>query len=129
VILDTSAVVAIMRGEPEAERFAKLLAAADQCRISVANYLELSMVLERQAGSDANRRCEALFKTTGIILEPVTLDQGMLARQAHFDYGKGRHPAALNFGDCFAYALSKALREPLLFKGDDFSKTDVNRAA
>lgn len=128
MILDTSSVIALFFEEAEADRYYKLIHEADRCRMSVANYLEVTMVLERLAGADANRRCELFFHRAGIALEPVTLEQGYLARQAFFDFGKGRHPAGLNFGDCFAYALSKATREPLLFKGEDFSKTDVEIA-
>lgn len=99
MILDTSALVAILFGKPEAEVFLRLIWGA-----------------------------EALLHAAGVVEEPVTLQQGTLARQA-YDFGKGRHKAALNFGDCFAYALAKALGEPLLFKGNDFSRTDVQVAA
>ena len=86
---------------------------------------ELTTVLEAQHGPEVVRQCEALFRRVGVVIEPVTLDQAHLARQAYLDFGRGRHAAGLNFGDCFAYALSKATAEPLLFKGRDFSKTDV----
>ena len=128
MILDTSALVAILFEEPEAEDFARLILQADVCRLSVANRLELTMVLERQAKPEAARQAEAFLRASGIIEEPVTLHQGTLARQAFYDYGRGRHRAALNFGDCFAYALAKAMNEPLLFKGGDFLKTDVQVA-
>ena len=129
MILDTSAVVAVLFEEPEADEFIDLIRAADQCRFSVASFLELTIVLARQAGPDANRRAETFLRQIRASFEPVTLDQAMLARQAFFDYGKGRHPGGLNFGDCFAYALSKSMREPLLFKGNDFRQTDVMPAA
>ena len=129
MILDTSAVIALLFEEPEADGFYRLIQDADICRMSVANYLEVTMVLERLAGTDANRRCELFFHRAGIVLEPVTLEQGYLARQAFFEFGKGRHSAGLNFGDCFAYALSKVCREPLLFKGEDFRKTDLELAS
>jgi ribonuclease VapC len=125
VILDTSALVAILFEEPEAEDFARLILEADVCRLSVVNRLELSMVLERQAKPDASRQAEAFLRAAAIVEEPATLHQGSLARQAFYDFGRGRHGARLNFGDCFAYALAKAMNEPLLFKGRDFSKTDV----
>ena len=128
MIVDTSAVVAILYGEPEQMQFAQALHAASICRISVANLLELSMVVESQAGADAARQIDVLIRRVGILVEPVTLEQGMIARQAFLDFGKGRHKAALNFGDCFAYALSKEMREPLLFKGSDFSRTDIEPA-
>jgi ribonuclease VapC len=128
VILDTSAVVAILYREPEAAAFARLIYDAEVCRISVANYVELSIVVENQLGPDGMRQAEALFRRAGIIIEPVTVDHGELARQAFLDFGKGRHKAGLNFGDCFSYALAKATGETLLFKGNDFSQTDIKAA-
>jgi len=125
VILDTSAMVAILYREPEAADFTRLIHDAEVCRISVANYVELSMVIESQLGPEGMRQTEAFFRRAGVVIEPVTLDQGELARQAFLDFGKGRHKAGLNFGDCFAYALAKATGEPLLFKGADFSRTDI----
>jgi ribonuclease VapC len=86
------------------------------------------MVIEGQLGPEAGRQCDMFFRRAGIVIEPVTVDQAHLARQAFLDFGKGRHPAGLNFGDCFAYALSKATGEALLFKGEDFSRTDVRSA-
>jgi ribonuclease VapC len=128
VILDTSALVAVLFQEPEAENFARLILAADVCRLSVVNHLELAIVLERQARQDAARQAEAFLRAAAIVVEPVTLQQGALARQAYYDFGRGRHRARLNFGDCFAYALAKAMDEPLLFKGQDFVQTDVRVA-
>lgn len=129
MIVDTSALIAILYKEPEQAHFVQLLHDAESCRISVASFLELSMVIESQAGSDAARQVDALFRRVGIVIEPVTVEHGMLARQAFLDYGKGRHKAGLNFGDCFSYALAKASGEPLLFKGNDFSQTDIEPAA
>jgi ribonuclease VapC len=128
MILDTSAAVAILYREPEADAFARLVHGADVCRISVASYVELSMVIENQLGPEGMRQAEAFFRRAGVVIEPVTLDQGELARQAFLDFGKGRHKAGLNFGDCFSYALAKATGEPLLFKGHDFSQTDIQAA-
>ncbi|CDN57484.1 Probable ribonuclease VapC 4 (plasmid) [Neorhizobium galegae bv. officinalis bv. officinalis str. HAMBI 1141] len=128
MIVDTSALVAILYREPEAARFVKAIHDVELTRISVANYVELSMVVEGQLGPDGMRQAEAFLRRAGIIVEPVTLDHGELARQAFPDFGKGRHKAGLNFGDCFAYALAKATGEPLLFKGNDFSQTDVQAA-
>jgi len=125
MIVDTSAIVAILYREPEAAAFVQLIHDADICRLSVASYAELSMVIESQLGPEGMRQAEAFLRRAGITLEPVTLDQGELARQAFLDFGKGRHKAGLNFGDCFSYALAKAVGEPLLFKGDDFSRTDI----
>jgi ribonuclease VapC len=128
VILDTSALVAILYREPEAAAFAQAIHDADVCRMSVANYVELAMVVESQLGSEAMQQTQAFFRRAAIALEPVTLDHGELARQAFLDFGKGRHKAGLNFGDCFAYALAKATGEPLLFKGEDFAHTDITPA-
>jgi ribonuclease VapC len=128
MIIDTSALVAILFGEPEADDFARLILKADACRLSVVNRLELTMVLERQAKPEAARQAEAFLRAADIVEEPVTLQQGALARQAFYDFGRGRHKAGLNFGDCFAYALAKAMDEPLLFKGRDFLRTDVSAA-
>jgi ribonuclease VapC len=128
MILDTSAIVAILYREQEAVRFVQLIHDADVCRISVANSVELFIAIESQLGPDGTRQAEAFFRRAGIIIEPVTIEHGELARQAFLDFGKGRHKAGLNFGDCFAYALAKATGEPLLFKGDDFGRTDVKAA-
>ena len=86
------------------------------------------MVVERQLGPDASRQVESFIRRAGITFEPVTIEHAYLARQAFLDFGKGRHPAGLNFGDCFSYALAKALGESLLFKGQDFRLTDVKCA-
>lgn len=128
MILDTSALIAILYGEPEAQGFTRLILEADACRLSVASHLELTMVVESQIGAEGTRQADHFLRRAGTILEPVTLDQGELARQAFFDFGKGRHPAGLNFGDCFAYALAKTRGEPLLFKGNDFARTDIEPA-
>jgi ribonuclease VapC len=93
------------------------------------NFLELSIVLEGQIGTEAVRQCDMFFRRAGIVIEPFTVEQAHLARQAFHDFGKGRHPAGLNFGDCFAYALARHFGEPLLFKGEDFKKTDIVSAA
>lgn len=129
MIVDTSAMVAILYREPEAVLFTQLIHDAEFCRISVANYVELSMVVEGQLGPDGMRQAEAFFRRASIAIAPLTLEHGELARQAFLDYGKGRHKAGLNFGDCFSYALAKASGEPLLFKGNDFALTDLVSAA
>jgi ribonuclease VapC len=125
MILDTSSIIAILGEEPDAERYIHAISRAQSCRISAANFVELSIVVEAQFDQEVVQQCDALFHRVGVMIEPVTVEQAHLARQAFHDFGKGRHPAALNFGDCFAYALSKATGEPLLFKGEDFKKTDV----
>jgi ribonuclease VapC len=128
MILDTSALAAILFGEPEAARYTQLIHDTDRCLISAANFVELAIVIEGQVGPDAGRQCDVFFRRAGILVEPVTVEQAHLARQAFLDFGKGRHAAGLNFGDCFAYALAKVTGEPLLFKGQDFSKTDIKAA-
>jgi len=125
MILDTSALAAIFFGEPEAALYTQLIHEADRCRISAPNFLELSIIIESQIGPDAGRQCDAFFRRAGIIIEAFTVEQAYLARQAFLDFGKARHPAGLNFGDCFSYALAKITGEPLLFKGEDFKKTDI----
>jgi ribonuclease VapC len=125
VILDSSPLVAILAGEPDAELYIQAISRAPRCRMSAGNFIELSIVIESQFPVEVLRQCDALFRRVGIVIEPVTVEQAHLARQAFHDFGKGRHPAGLNFGDCFAYALAKHAGEPLLFKGDDFSRTDV----
>lgn len=129
MILDTSALVAILFNEADAALYAnEIAAAADACKLSAANFVETSLVVESQIGPVGLRELDALIRRGGIKIEAVTEEQAFIARQAFTDYGKGRHPAALNFGDCFAYALAKASREPLLFKGRDFRETDVAAA-
>jgi ribonuclease VapC len=125
VILDTSALAAIFFGEPEADHYIQIIHDAERCRLSAANFVELSLVIEGQMGTDALHQADMFLRRTGVVMEPFTADQAYIARQAFHDYGKGRHPAGLNFGDCFAYALAKVTGEPLLFKGDDFRKTDI----
>ena len=125
MILDTSALVAVLFREPEAPRMVRLIHDAERFLISAGNFLELSIVLARQAAPDADRHCDAFFRRAGIITEPVSVEQAHLARQAFHDFGMGRHPAGLNFGDCFAYALAKLTGEALLFKGEDFNQTDI----
>lgn len=128
MIVDTSALIAILFEEPEADQFTRLIHAAEVCRMSVVTQIELAIVLERQGEADGARQAEAFFRAARIVVEPVTLQQGVLARQGFFDFGRGRHRARLNFGDCFSYALAKAMNEPLLFKGNDFLQTDVRCA-
>jgi ribonuclease VapC len=125
VILDSSAVIAIIFGEPGYEDLARIIALEDRSRLSAGSLVESSIVAESLAGDRGIRLLDSFLHRSSIIIEPVTEEQALLARQGYSDFGKGRHPAGLNFGDCFSYALSKATGEPLLFKGDDFRKTDV----
>ena len=125
MILDTSAVIAVLFGEPEADSYTRLIHGADRCLISSGTFLELSIVIARQTGPEVARQCDMFFRRAGIVVEPFTVAQAHIARQAFHDFGKGRHPAGLNFGDCFAYALTKTSGEPLLFKGENFKRTDI----
>jgi|SRR5580704_10530654 ribonuclease VapC len=125
MILDSSAMVAILAQEPDAELYIQAISRAPRCRISAGNFIELSIVIDSQFGAEVAQQSDALFRRVRIVVEPVTVEQAHLARQAFHDFGKGRHAAKLNFGDCFAYALAKITGEPLLFKGEDFKKTDV----
>lgn len=128
MIVDTSAVVAILFAERDAEIYAQAIAEAESCKISAANFVEVSVVIEAQTKEGGSRQLDAFVRRAGIAIEPVSEEQAYIARQAYADFGKGRHAAALNFGDCFSYALAKATGEPLLFKGRDFSKTDLESA-
>ena len=127
MIVDTSAVIAVLKEESDAPRFLRVLTmSAEPKRMSAANYLEAAIVVDANRNPLLSRRLDDLIVQTEIRAEPVTLEQAQVARAAYRDFGKGSgHPAQLNFGDCFAYALAKSMREPLLFKGDDFSHTDV----
>jgi ribonuclease VapC len=127
MILDTSAVSAIFFGEPESNHFTQIIHSADICRMSAVNFVELCMVIEGQLGAEAGRQLDMFVRRAEIEIEVVTVEQAHLARQAFLDFGKGRHPAQLNFGDCFAYALAKVTGEALLFKGMDFSETDIRK--
>jgi len=129
VIVDSSAIVAILRREPEARQFSDAIETAETCRISAATFLETSIVIDSARNPVASNQVEALIAEAEIIIEPVTAEQARIARAAYRDFGRGSgHPARLNFGDCFAYALAKDLGEPLLYKGTDFGETDVRSA-
>jgi ribonuclease VapC len=129
VIVDTSAVIAILRAEHDAADFAEAIEAEGVRRISAANYLEAAIVVDGSRDPVASRRFDEFVETAGLRVEPVTEHQAAVARAAYRDFGKGSgHPAGLNFGDCFAYALAKDTSEPLLFKGGDFTHTDVQPA-
>jgi ribonuclease VapC len=126
VIIDTSALIAILRDEPEAASFAEAIRVAEVRRISAATYVEVGIVIDRAGDAVASRRLDDLIAAMSITIEPVTADQARLAREAHRDFGRGTgHRARLNFGDCLVYALAADLREPVLFKGDDFASTDI----
>lgn len=129
MILDTSAIIAILRNEPEAAACAQAIAAAPERRISAATFLEAAVVIDGSRDPIVSRRFDDLLRAAQIAIEPVTEAQARVAREAYRDYGKGSgHPAQLNFGDCFAYALARVFAEPLLFKGTDFTHTDIEPA-
>jgi ribonuclease VapC len=129
VIIDTSAIVAILRAEAEAPQFARAIAADSSRRVSAVSYVEAAAVIDASRDPVASREFDELFREAKLVVEPVTPAQARIAREAYRDFGKGsKHPAGLNLGDCFAYALAKEAAEPLLFKGDDFKHTDVKSA-
>ena len=128
MIVDTSALIAILLGEAEAEAFKRLLMTTRHCRLSVVSLVEATIVIERRRGADGRRALDELLVEAEIELMPVTVEQAESARRAWRRFGKGNHPAGLNFGDCFAYALAEASGEPLLCKGDDFAQTDIQLA-
>lgn len=127
MILDSSAVMAIILEEDDAQQFAIAMSASSTpLRLSAGNWIELAAVLTRTADGKLWGIAERIIDEAMVTIEPVTVEQAMIAREAYRRYGLGtRHPARLNFGDCFAYALAKATGEPLLFKGDDFARTDI----
>ncbi len=126
MIADTSALIAILRDEPEAMAFAQTVANADARRVSAVSFVETAAVIDANRDPIASRKLDELLREAEFVIEAVTEAQARIAREAYRDFGRGSgHPARLNFGDCFAYALAKALNEPLLFKGDDFTKTDI----
>lgn len=126
MIIDASAIIAILRDEPEAAFCARAIADAASRRVSAVNYVEAAVVIDASRDPIASRRVDDFFKAAQISIEAVTPIHAQIARHAYRDFGKGSgHPAKLNFGDCFAYALAKSMSEPLLFKGDDFTHTDV----
>lgn len=128
MIVDSSAIVAVLKQEPEAASFAALMADDPRVRISAANYVEAGVVIDR-AGPVASRGLDQFIDDAQISIEPVSARQAEVARQAYRDFGKGSgHPAGLNFGDCFAYALAVESGEPLLYKGDDFVHTGIAAA-
>ena len=129
MIIDTSALIAILRAEDDASEMALAIERAQARRISAASYLETAVVIDASRDPIASRRFDELVDTAELRVEPVTHDQARIARDAYRDFGKGSgHKAGLNFGDCFAYALSKSTGEALLFKGNDFSHTDITPA-
>lgn len=129
MIVDSSAIVAILKQESDWEIFAEKLDEAGDISISAGTYFETSIVIGRINNPIMNRQIDELMEEFSIEIEPFTAEQARIARQAYRDFGKGSgHPANLNFGDCFAYALARVKRQPLLYKGDGFVNTDVRSA-
>lgn len=128
MILDASAIIAMLRAEPEAKDLAAAMYSAVNRRVSPVNYVEAAVVIESEKDPVASRRFDDFFRSSHVTIAAVTERQAQLAREAYRDFGKGRHKAGLNLGDCFAYALARDLDEPLLFKGKDFKYTDVEAA-
>ena len=126
MIVDTSALIAIIRQEPDARVYELALESSPVNRISAGTWLETTIVIDRIGDPLLSRRLDELLATARLHVEPVTPSQASIAREAYRDFGRGsRHPAGLNFGDCFAYALARESGEPLLFKGSDFGRTDI----
>lgn len=125
MVLDTSSLVAILSGEPEQQAFIRAIERSDVRLVSAATLLEASIVIETRYGAAGAHHLDRLLERAEVEVVPVDGEQASAARAAWRRYGKGRHPAALNFGDCFSYALAVTRGEPLLFKGNDFSQTDV----
>ncbi|WP_448188048.1 type II toxin-antitoxin system VapC family toxin [Azospirillum sp. sgz301742] len=129
MIIDTSALIAVLRDEEDAPVFAAAIEQAKVRRISAANFLEAAVVIDGSRDPIASRRFDDLIREASITIDPITETHAKIARDAYRDFGRGSgHAAKLNFGDCFAYALAKATGEPLLFKGNDFSRTDIAAA-
>ena len=129
MIVDASAILAILQNEPETLAMGKALLQAAICRISPVNYVEAAVIADNNSNPALRRKLDDLLRDASISIETVTPRQAQIAREAYRDFGKGRHKAGLNLGDCFAYALAKELGEPLLFKGRDFRHTDVEVVA
>ncbi|MCC6197436.1 MAG: type II toxin-antitoxin system VapC family toxin [Burkholderiales bacterium] len=125
MIVDTSALLAILQDEPERRAFNEAIEAADACRMSAATFVETSIVVDARFGAEGLQALDRLIEIADIEIVPVDLTQARAARDAYRRFGKGCDPAGLNYGDCFSYALAAVLREPLLFKGTDFEQTDV----
>jgi ribonuclease VapC len=125
MVIDTSAIIAILFDEPERKRFAELLESAEMRFVSAVTRVEAAFVMEGRKGEAGRERLDRFFRMTDPEIVPVTPEQAEMAVDAFRRFGRGRHPAALNIGDCFAYALARATGEQLLFKGGDFGQTDI----
>jgi ribonuclease VapC len=129
MIVDSSVLIAILKREPERAIFSALLETTQDVKISAATYFDASIVIDSLRQPATSRMLDDVIERSRIAIEPVTAEQAGIARQAYRDYGRGSgHPANLNFGDCFSYALARDKRESLLYKGDDFVHTDLRSA-
>jgi ribonuclease VapC len=128
VVIDTSALLAVLFDEPERAAFVRRIAADPVRLMSVANWLEAAIIVDDRHGDECARDLKLFLIEAAIRLVPVTAEQAEHARAAYHRFGRGNHPARLNCGDCFAYALARDTGEPLLFKGGDFGRTDVEAA-
>ena len=127
MVVDPSAILAIVYAEPEGEIFLHLIAQSEHCLLSSPSYVEISIVLGARYGKQGVENLNRLLKELSIVVVPFSPEQARLAAEAFLRFGKGRHPAKLNMGDCFSYALAKAMNQSLLFKGNDFIQTDIDK--
>ena len=129
MIVDSSALIAMLTNEEDGDALSRVLDRPGMVRMSAASYLETSIVIDAHRDAALSARLDETILDSEIVVEPVTLEQARIAREAYRNYGKGSgHPAKLNFGDCFSYALAREKREPILYKGDDFGHTDLRAA-
>ena len=128
MIIDSSALLAVILNEADEGRYLTVMLDTPALKMSAANWVETAIVVDRRGDPVASDRFEELIAELRIEIVPITANVAYRARSAHTDFGRGRHPAALNYGDCFSYAIAKIAREPLLFKGNDFSQTDIEPA-
>ncbi len=128
MVIDTSALLAILQNEPERRLFNETIEGAESRLLSIGNFVETSIVIESRHGAEGLRDLDLFLERAGVQFVAIDIEQGKAARRAFNRFGKGRHPAGLNYGDCFAYALASVRGEPLLFKGGDFSKSDITPA-
>jgi ribonuclease VapC len=129
MVIDSSALIALLLAEPDADGFVGAIAGTSSRLVSAASYLETAIVMQARSGPSAQEQLDRLLADLSVSIVPFTRDQAIIAIAAYQQYGKGSgHPAGLNFGDCFTYALAKLTGEPVLFKGNDFSRTDIGVA-
>lgn len=127
MVIDPSAILAIIYGEPEELIFIQLINESEDCLLSAPGYVEASIVMGTKHGEQGVKNLNLLIEALSIIIVPFSAEQAQLGSEAFLKFGKGRHPAKLNMGDCFSYALAKSINQPLLFKGNDFIHTDIDK--